>query len=179
MSYISRAQGQPATIKEFDPATKKIEMVDTCYSTHHLQFARDANNTLWTSSGGGGGVVGWLNTKLWDQTHDPGKSQGWTALVLDTNGTPVWYARGASVMNVDAQTPNVISMCPNASGGFGTDPATRFDLHALGTKMAQAGARLWRSYGFRRFPFDCDPGIFPTAQHEARGGAASHILPRK
>jgi hypothetical protein len=51
-----------------------------------LVFAEDANNTLWTSSGGGGGAVGWLNTKLFDQTHDEEKSQGWTALILDTNG---------------------------------------------------------------------------------------------
>jgi hypothetical protein len=70
----------------YDPATKQTSMVDTCFSTHHLVFASDANNTLWTSSGGGGGVVGWLNTKMWDQTHDEEKSQGWTALVLDTNG---------------------------------------------------------------------------------------------
>jgi len=70
----------------YDPATKETSMIDTCYSTHHLVFASDANNTLWTSSGGGGGVVGWLNTRMWDQTHDAQKSQGWTALVLDTNG---------------------------------------------------------------------------------------------
>jgi streptogramin lyase len=70
----------------YDPTTKKTEMIDTCFGTHHLLFARDANDTLWTSSGGGGGVVGWLNTKMWDQTHDAAKSQGWTALVLDTNG---------------------------------------------------------------------------------------------
>jgi hypothetical protein len=70
----------------YDPATKQIAMIDTCFSTHHLVFASDANNTLWTSTGGGGGVVGWLNTKMWDQTHDEQKSQGWTALVLDTNG---------------------------------------------------------------------------------------------
>jgi hypothetical protein len=70
----------------YDPATKQTSMIDTCFSTHHLLFAEDANNTLWTSSGGGGGVVGWLNTKMWDQTHDEQKSQGWTALVLDTNG---------------------------------------------------------------------------------------------
>ena len=70
----------------YDPATRQTSMIDTCFSTHHLVFASDANNTLWTSSGGGGGVVGWLNTKLWDQTHDSEKSQGWTALVLDTNG---------------------------------------------------------------------------------------------
>ena len=54
----------------YDPATKQISMIDTCFGTHHLLFAEDANNTLWTSSGGGGGVVGWLNTKMWDQTHD-------------------------------------------------------------------------------------------------------------
>jgi hypothetical protein len=47
-------------------------------------FAEDANNTLWTS--GGGQVVGWLNTKLFDETGDEQKSQGWTALILDTNG---------------------------------------------------------------------------------------------
>ena len=70
----------------YDPKTQKTEMIDTCFATHHLLFAEDANNTLWTSSGGGGGVVGWLNTKMWDQTHDAAKSQGWTALVLDTNG---------------------------------------------------------------------------------------------
>ena len=70
----------------YDPKTKQTAMIDTCFGTHHLLFAEDANGTLWTSSGGGGGVVGWLNTKMWDQTHDEQKSQGWTALVLDTNG---------------------------------------------------------------------------------------------
>jgi hypothetical protein len=68
----------------YDPKTQKFEFVDTCFTTHHLNF--DANDTLWTSSGGGGGVVGWVNTKVWDETHDAAKSQGWTALVVDTNG---------------------------------------------------------------------------------------------
>jgi hypothetical protein len=69
-----------------DPKTMKYTFVDTCFQTHHLQFAYDANDTLWTSSGGGGGVVGWVNTKLFDETGDAAKSQGWTALILDTNG---------------------------------------------------------------------------------------------
>ncbi len=70
----------------YDPKTKETSLIGTCFSTHHLQFAEDANYTLWTSSGGGGGAVGWLNTKMWDETHDEEKSQGWTALILDTNG---------------------------------------------------------------------------------------------
>jgi hypothetical protein len=68
----------------YDPKSGQIIHVSTCYGTHHLMFAEDANRTLWTS--GGGPVVGWLNTKLFDETHDEVKSQGWTALVLDTNG---------------------------------------------------------------------------------------------
>ena len=70
----------------YDPKTKQVTLIDTCFGTHHLVFAEDANDTLWTSSGGGGGVVGWLNTKMFDATHDEQKSQGWTALILDTNG---------------------------------------------------------------------------------------------
>ncbi len=70
----------------YDPKTEELTHIDTCFGTHHLTFAEDANHTLWTSSGGGGGVVGWLNTKMWDETHDAQKSQGWTALILDTNG---------------------------------------------------------------------------------------------
>jgi hypothetical protein len=67
-----------------DPETGEYTFVDTCYSTHHLQFAEDENNTLWTS--GGGDVVGWLDTKMFDETGDAAKSQGWTAAILDTNG---------------------------------------------------------------------------------------------
>src|SRR4051812_15837812 len=68
----------------YDPATRKLTHINTCYGTHHLMFAEDANNTLWTS--GGGPVVGWLNTKLFDDTGDEEKAQGWTALVVDANG---------------------------------------------------------------------------------------------
>jgi hypothetical protein len=68
----------------FDPKTKEYKFVDTCYGTHHPQFGYDANDTLWTS--GGGPVVGWLNTKMFLATGDSAKSQGWTAMILDTNG---------------------------------------------------------------------------------------------
>jgi hypothetical protein len=71
-------------VSVLDPKTQKYTYVETCFSTHHLQFGYDANDTLWTS--GGGQVVGWLNTKLFDKTGDAARSQGWTTLVLDTNG---------------------------------------------------------------------------------------------
>ena len=69
----------------YDPATQKFTPIDLCFPTHHLQF--DKNGVLWFSSGNPApGVIGWFNTKIWDQTHDEQKAQGWTAIVLDTNG---------------------------------------------------------------------------------------------
>jgi hypothetical protein len=80
----------------YEPDTGKYTFVDTCYGTHHLQFAEDENNTLWTS--GGGQVVGWLNTKLFDETGDAAQAVGWSPFVLDTNGNGVrdaWVEPGS------------------------------------------------------------------------------------
>src|SRR3954468_23751612 len=68
----------------YDPATRKLTHIGTCFSTHHLMFAEDARHTLWTS--GGGPVVGWLDTTTLAETGDEMKAQGWTPIVLDTNG---------------------------------------------------------------------------------------------
>ncbi|HEY7743687.1 MAG TPA: hypothetical protein VIA19_11635 [Burkholderiales bacterium] len=71
----------------YDPAADKWTLISTCFPTHHLIFAEDANNTLWTSSGVGGlNVVGWLDRKVFEETGDEARAQGWTPFVLDTNG---------------------------------------------------------------------------------------------
>ena len=71
----------------FDPATGKVTLLRTCSPTHHLVFAEDANNTLWMSAGGpGSGVLGWLDRNVFEETGDEAKAQGWTPIVLDTNG---------------------------------------------------------------------------------------------
>ena len=68
----------------FDVDAEKFVLIDTCYSTHHLQFAHDDSNTLWSS--GDMNVVGWLDTKKFDETHDERASQGWCPTILDTSG---------------------------------------------------------------------------------------------
>lgn len=67
----------------WDPKTEKWEIVDTCFSTFHLNFDNDPNNTIWS---GGGGLVGYVNVNQWDQTKDAGRAQGWTQQIVDTNG---------------------------------------------------------------------------------------------
>jgi hypothetical protein len=66
----------------YDPKTKQVTTVDTCFGTHHLNF--DNKGVLWFT--GGGEVEGWFDTKVYDQTKDEKKAQGWTAIVLDYNG---------------------------------------------------------------------------------------------
>ena len=68
----------------FDVDAEKFVLIDTCYSTHHLQFAHDDSNTLWSS--GDMNVVGWLDTEKFDETHDERASQGWCPTILDTSG---------------------------------------------------------------------------------------------
>ena len=71
----------------YDPQTGKFTLISTCFPTHHLAFAEDANNTLWFSSGViGPAAAGFLNRKMYEETGDEEKSQGWTVFVLDTNG---------------------------------------------------------------------------------------------
>jgi hypothetical protein len=88
-SNLSSAKDFPIDTSErqvavYDPKSGKYTFVDTCFSTHHLQFSADPNNTLWTS--GGHEVVGWLDTKKFDLTGDAAASQGWAPFVLDING---------------------------------------------------------------------------------------------
>ena len=66
----------------YEPKTGKYTFVDTCYSTHHLQFAADQNHTLWTS--GGAEVIGWLDTQQFDANGDAAAAQHWAPFVLDT-----------------------------------------------------------------------------------------------
>jgi hypothetical protein len=150
-------------LEMYDPATKEISMIDTCFGTHHLLFARDANDTLWTSSGGGGGVVGWLNVKIWDATHDAAKSQGWTALVLDTNGNGKRDPYGESAQGVST-TPGGESLgTAQAISGAATDPTkdTRLNAAFYGVTIGRDGMVWGTVLGFPGGIVRLNPGTNP------------------
>jgi hypothetical protein len=87
-SKVAPLKESPRQLSMYDPKTGKWSLIDTCFSTHHLYFAsKDPNYTLWTSAGGpASGVVGWLNTKRYLETGSEKDAQGWTPLIVDTNG---------------------------------------------------------------------------------------------
>jgi hypothetical protein len=125
----------------FDPNSAKFTFVNTCFNTHHLQFGFDDHNTLWTS--GGGPVAGWLDTKVFDETGDAEKAQGWAPYVLDTNGNGKLddYTEPGQPMDPNkdmrvtggpyAVMPNPVdgsiwyTMFPNPSGLLRFDPKTK------------------------------------------------------
>jgi len=107
----------------FDPATGKFELIDTCYATHHLQFANDPDNTLYFNELLGP-MFGWINTRVWDLTHDEQLANGWCPQIIDTNGdgriTKPWNA--ADAQNPDAALDtevrrNLYSLIPDPNNG--------------------------------------------------------------
>lgn len=90
----------PRQVSVYDPKTGSWKHVDTCFPTHHLYFGHDKDKTLWLSAGQPwSGIVGWVNTRMFLETGDSAKSQGWTPIILDTNGN------GRRDDYVDAKSP--------------------------------------------------------------------------
>jgi hypothetical protein len=131
----------------YEPKTGKITLISTCFPTHHLVFAEDANHTLWASAGGPqGGVIGWLNRKMFEETGDEVKSQGWTALVLDTNGN------GKRDDYVEPNEPVDPAKDKRIAAGF------------YGIGVNPADGTVWGTVlGFPGYVIRLDPGSNPPA----------------
>ena len=111
----------------YDPKTKQFTLIDTCYATHHLQFDNDANETLYFNELVGP-MVGWIDTKVYDETKDEQKAVGWCGQVVDTNGDgritrPPWNqitGRGDSLLYSGDTGGN---NAPAGRGARGAGPA--------------------------------------------------------
>jgi hypothetical protein len=135
--YPLRNSGRQASY--YDPKTKQFQLIDTCYSTHHLQFDNDADNTVYFNELGGP-MFGWIDTKVYDQTmaatHDQVKAEqaavGWCGQVVDTNGdgkiTRPWRVIGG-------RGADSVLYAGDTAGGGGTagrgGPAAGADADAM------------------------------------------------
>ena len=82
----------------YDPASEHVELIDTCFNTHHLQFGFEDGERLYLSSVGP--VIGWLDVDLYEETGDAEAAQGWCPLIVDTNGDgriTEWVGRAGDV----------------------------------------------------------------------------------
>ena len=87
------AQGGGRQASFYDPKTQKWQLIETCYSTHHLQFDNDPDETVYFNELSGP-IFGWIDTKVYEKaladTKDERKAEqtavGWCGQVVDTNG---------------------------------------------------------------------------------------------
>ena len=81
----------------YDPKSGSFTLIDTCFSTHHLQFDNDPEQTVYFNELMGP-IIGWIHTREFDRTHDERAAQGWCPQIVDTNGdgriTRPWNAAG-------------------------------------------------------------------------------------
>ncbi len=83
-NYFPNQARATRRISMYDPETRDIVVIPVCFGTHHINWMYDDDNTVVMS--GDVNAVGWLNTRVWDETKDAEKSIGWCPFVLDTNG---------------------------------------------------------------------------------------------
>jgi hypothetical protein len=69
-------------VQYFDPKTRQFKQVNICFDTHHVQFDKD--ETLY-GNGVFSGAIGWINTRILDETGDEAKAQGWCRGYHDLN----------------------------------------------------------------------------------------------
>ena len=121
----------------YEPKTETFTLIDTCFTTQHLYFGNDPDNTLWTSAGGAGApVVGWLDTKKFLATRDAKTAQGWSPLIVDVPG---WGKRGAYV---EADKPLDPNKQKRVIAGFYGVQASTIDRSIWGQSMDIGFSRM-------------------------------------
>ena len=114
-----------AQLPVYDPATKRLENIPLCAGGNHANFTFDKDNTLWLS--GDTQVVSWVNTRIWDETHDPKKASGWCPMVLDTSGDG----------KIDPDRTKWVQPGDELNGVRGEEGAARNDEQVLGITKTQ------------------------------------------
>ncbi len=149
--YFPRPGKNSSQVGVYDPATNKVNLFPACYGAHHLGFGNDANNTLYFS--GDTNVVGWLDTKVYDETHDPSKAQGWCPMVLNTSEKATNKLPGPSEVTVTPdykqwKEPLNVTAAGDEGGGGGelkveSDKDTRISGFLYGMDVNPKDDSVW------------------------------------
>ena len=131
-------------IEYLDSKSNKFVTVETCFGGSHMMFDTDKDETLYMSAGDDGGPstrfgIGWINTRVWDRTHDAEKSQGWCPAVVDTNGD----GRAGAFTNASEQPfdPKLDRYFPGHGYGAAVNPVDHSVWYA---SLAPSPGRLVR-----------------------------------
>jgi hypothetical protein len=164
----------PRGIDNYDPKTGKFELIDLCLSAAHMSFGNDKDETVYFTSNPvppGLGGIGWVKTRVWDETHDVQKSIGWCVAVIDYNGDG---KTGAYTMPDDPIDPKLDRAVPGGGYGFGFNPADG-SLWYAGTGYPHAPGRIVRMVPGANPPATCKTEVYePPFDNPKRPGVEAY-----
>ncbi len=145
--YYPLNYDKAAPLPMYDPATGKVEVIPLCVGGNHSNFTFDAESKLYFS--GDNTVISWIDTAVWDKTHDPKQAGGWCPMVVDTSGD--------GKIDPDRSHWNIMA-APSMTGGEGSEAkvqmvaGTAFDptkdtllnVHLYGMSVARDGS-VWEA----------------------------------
>ncbi len=126
--FPRRSSARQASI--FDPKTKTFQLIETCYSTHHVVIDNDPDETVYFNELSGP-VFGWIDSKVYDETlastKDEHKAEmaavGWCEQTVDTNGdgkiTRPWNVIGRTADLAALYGTDTAAVLPAAAGRGG------------------------------------------------------------
>jgi hypothetical protein len=166
----------------YDPKTQKFQLIETCYSTHHLQFDNDADSTVYFNELSGP-IFGWIDSKVYDQTLAATKDEvkaeqaavGWCPQAIDTNGdgkiTKPWQVAPRNGFD------NQLYVTDTAGGGGGTAAAAARGAAAPAPPAATAPAAPAAGAPAAGAPAGRGAGGAGGGGGRGRGGAAAPAAP--
>ncbi len=80
--YFPIRSNSTRQVSFYDPRTEQWTLVDTCFTADHNDFGEPPENMLFF---GQTDTIGWINTRILDETKNEEAAQGWCPGVLDTN----------------------------------------------------------------------------------------------
>ena len=144
-SSLSGFRSRAAAVRRrHDPKTKQFTLIDTCYSTHHLQFDNDADETVFQRARRA--IFGWIDTKVWRADEGRAEGERWCGQVLDTNGDGK-ITRPWNVSRVGNSALYLGDTAAGGPGGRGADAAFNPALDTMVTRTCTLSFRApWTTW---------------------------------
>jgi hypothetical protein len=128
--------GPEAKLYMYDSAANRLTTIPACAKAQHLWFDSNKSNTLYFA---GDTVVSWIDTTVWDETHDPQKAMGWCPMVIDTKTQDRTRVEGGADVTIspDRASWNVL--------GKSADPAndTVIPFETYGLSVNPLDSSVW------------------------------------
>ncbi len=157
-------------LEVYDPKTLKFASIDLCFGQSHAIFADDKDETLFFSLRTGG--LAWFKTRVWEQTHDVAKAQGWCAPVIDYNGDG---KSGPFTMPSEPPDPKLDRLGAVDGYGISINPA---DGSVWYTAPGPVPGRIVRATAGSNPPSTCTTEVYEPPFNNPKLPGEMHYTPR-